>query len=94
MRSKFKPKFWRDINKVKGDKELMVALYRVFLNVENAETVSGINNIKQLVKFKSRYRIKLSLDKKRNYRIGLYIHGSMVWFARLLHRSKIYDDNW
>ena len=94
MQSRFKPKFWRDINKVKDDKELMAALYRVFTNVENAETVRDIHNIRQLVKFKSRYRIKLSLDKKRDYRIGLYIHGSMVWFARFLHRNKIYDENW
>ena len=94
MQSRFKPKFWRDIQKVKDDKELMSAVYRVFTNIENAETPRDIHNIKQLVKFKSRYRVKLSLDKKRDYRIGLYIHGRSVWFTRFLHRSKIYDKNW
>lgn len=72
----------------------MSALYRIFMNVEKAESVGGIYSIKQLVKFKSRYRIRLSIDKKRDYRIGLYIHGRMVWYARFLHRSKIYEENW
>ena len=94
MQSRFKPKFWRDINKVKHDKELMSVLYRIFTNIENSETVRDIHNIKQLVNFKSRYRIRLSLDNKRDYRIGLYIHGKAVWFARFLHRNKIYDENW
>jgi mRNA interferase RelE/StbE len=94
MQSRFKPKFWKDINKVKKDKQLMSALYKVFTNVENAENVNEINNIKQLEKFDARYRIKLFLDKKRDYRIGLYVHGKNVWFARFLRRKKIYDANW
>ncbi len=72
----------------------MSALYKIFINVEKAESEDEINNIKQLEKFASRYRIKLSLDKKRDYRIGLYIHGKSVWFARFLHRKKIYEKNW
>lgn len=94
MQSRFKPKFWKDINKVKIDKELMSALYKIFMNVDKAESLDEINNIKQLEKFDSRFRIKLSLDKKRDYRIGLYIHGRTVWFARFLHRKKIYEKNW
>ena len=94
MQSRFKPKFWKDINKVKNDKELMSALYKIFMNVEKAESQNKINHIKQLEKFDSRCRIKLSLDKKRDYRIGLYIHGKTVWFVRFLHRKKIYEKNW
>ncbi|MBI3502929.1 MAG: hypothetical protein HY063_14150 [Bacteroidetes bacterium] len=94
MQSRFKPKFWKDINRVKNDREIMSALYKIFTNVENAESADEINNIKELEKFDARYRIKLSLDKKRDYRIGLYVHGKTVWFARFLHRNKIYDENW
>lgn len=72
----------------------MSALYKIFMNVERAESQNEINNIKQLAKFDSRFRIKLSLDKKRDYRLGLYIHGKTVWFARFLHRKKIYEKNW
>ncbi len=94
MDLKFKPKFWKDINKEKNDKELMSALDKIFLNVEKAESVSKINNIKPLQKFESRYRIKLVLDKKRDFRIGVYIHKNTVWFARLLPRKKVYKENW
>ena len=94
MLSKFKPKFWKDINKVKNDKEVMSSLYKILTNVEKAESEAEINNIKSLEKFDSRYRIKLFLDKKRDYRLGLYIHGKTVWFARFLHRKKIYEKNW
>ncbi|HNR18357.1 MAG TPA: hypothetical protein PKN75_01875 [Bacteroidia bacterium] len=94
MQFKFKSKFWRDIEAHKADKEIMRALNRVSINVEKVEKVSNINNIKQLEKFESRYRIKLLLDKKRDFRIGLYIHGNTLWFARFVSRKKIYDVNW
>ena len=94
MQSRFKPKFWKDINRLKKDKEVMSSLHKIFMNVEKADSEDEINNIKQLEKFDSRFRIKLSLDKKRDYRLGLYIHGKTVWFARFLHRKKIYEKNW
>ena len=94
MQFEFKPKFWKDIIRLKNDKEVMSALDKVFTNVEKATKHAEINNIKQLEKFNSRYRIRLTLDKKRDYRIGIYIHGKTVWFARFLHRKKIYEENW
>ena len=94
MELKFKPKFWRDINREKKDKELMSALDRIFTNVGRAASVNEINNIKSLEKFESRYRIKLFLDKKRDYRIGVYVRRNTVWFARLLPRKKVYEENW
>lgn len=72
----------------------MSVRYKVFTNVEKAQNEDEINNIKQLEKFESRYRIKIVLSKKRDYRIGLYIHGKTAWFARFLHRKKIYEKNW
>ena len=72
----------------------MSLLYRIFKNVENAQDISQIHRIKRLVKFESRYRIKLFLDKKRDYRIGIFIHKNTVWFTRFLHRMKIYEENW
>lgn len=39
MQGKFKPKFFKDIGKVKEDRERMTALYKVFVNVEKAEHV-------------------------------------------------------
>ena len=94
MQFKFKPKFWKDIVRYKNDGEIMSAINKVFTNVEKANRIDEINNIKELEKFNARYRIKLKLDKKRDFRIGVYIHGKTIWFARFLHRQKIYDENW
>ena len=91
---RFKPKFWKDIQKLKNDRQIMSALDKIFTNVEKADSTDAINNIKQLEKFEARFRIKLTLDKKRDYRAGLYIHKNIVWFARFLHRNKIYEKNW
>ena len=94
MEHRFKPKFWKDIQKVKNDRQLMSALNKIFTNVSEAASADEINNIKALEKFEARFRIKLFLDKKRDYRIGIYIHKKTVWFARFLHRRKIYEENW
>ncbi|CAN5228245.1 hypothetical protein BH09BAC5_BH09BAC5_01450 [soil metagenome] len=94
MELKFKPKFWKDIQKLKGDRQVMSSLDKIFQNVEKAKTIDEINNIKELEKFIARFRIKLFLDKKRDYRIGIYIHKKTVWFTRILHRRKIYDEKW
>ena len=94
MEFRFKPKFWKDIHKVKHDKQVMSALDKIFKNVDKAEGTDEINNIKAFEKFEARFRIKLFLDKKRDYRIGVYIHKRTVWFARFLHRRKIYEENW
>lgn len=94
MQFKFKPKFWKDITPLKNEREIMAALYKVFTNIEKAKRIDEINNIKQLEKFDARYRIKLKIDKKRDYRIGISVHGKTVWFARFLHRKKIYEQNW
>ena len=94
MDIRFKPKFWKDIQKVKHDKQVMSLLDKIFRNVDEAENPSEINNIKALEKFEARFRIKLFLDKKRDYRIGISIHKKTVWFARFLHRRKIYEQNW
>ena len=94
MLYKFKPKFWKDITRLKDDREIMMALHKIFLNVEKAKSINEINNIKQLEKFNARYRIKLKFDKKKDYRIGIYLHGKTLWFARFLNRNKIYEENW
>ena len=94
MELKLKPKFWKDIQAVKGDKQIMSALGRIFGQIETAKTIEDVSNCKALRKFDSRYRVKLYLDRKRDYRIGIYLHKNTVWFARFLHRRKIYEENW
>ena len=47
METKFKPKFWRDIQKVKNDKEVVTALAKIFRQVENANNINEISSIKK-----------------------------------------------
>jgi len=91
---RFKPRFWKDIIKLKNDAEVITATGKVITQVEKAENISQIDNLKKLIRYETRFRIKVFLDKKRSYRMGLYIKGNTVWFARMLHRSKIYEENW
>lgn len=94
MELRFKPKFWKDIQSVRHERQVMIALDKIFRQIEKAETLEEVQNCKPLEKFHSRYRIKLYIDKKRDYRIGIYLHKKSVWFARFLHRRKIYEENW
>lgn len=94
MEVEFKPKFWRDLNKLKNEKDVIAAFGKILNNVEKAKTIEDISSIKKLRKYQSRYRIKLYFDKQRDYRIGIYFHRNTLWFARFLHRRKIYNENW
>jgi len=53
--------------------------------VENAVSLSEINNIKKLKGYLFAYRIRSG-----DYRIGLVIENNVVEFARVAHRKDIY----
>ncbi|MBI5218863.1 MAG: type II toxin-antitoxin system RelE/ParE family toxin [Bacteroidia bacterium] len=89
---KFEKKFYRDLCKI-SDKELIKSILpQIIENVKQAKDISEINGLKQLEKYSVRYRIKIKIDDKRTYRIGVIIRGNVVWFVRLLHRRKIYKE--
>ena len=90
---KYRPKFFRDLAKIKGrEKELCLAVENAILNLQNASSISEIQNLKRLEQYEVHYRIKIKLDKKRTFRMGLIIRGNTVWLVRLLHRDKIYKE--
>ena len=53
--------------------------------IESVQNLSQIPNTKKLKGHKSAYRIRLG-----DYRVGLFLEGSKVIFARILHRKDIY----
>ncbi|MBW8051795.1 MAG: hypothetical protein FVQ77_15955 [Cytophagales bacterium] len=65
---RFKPKFWKDINKVKRDGEIVEALGKIIKQVEQAKITDETANFKKLTKYKTRCRIKLQFDKRRDFR--------------------------
>jgi mRNA interferase RelE/StbE len=52
---------------------------------QSAETLAEIPNLKKLQGFKSAYRIRIG-----DYRIGIFIDGNTIQFARVLNRKEIY----
>ena len=84
-----KPRFTRDISKIKN-KDVAMALAAVLYNLKSAKDISQIHNLVRLEKYSVHYRIKIKLDKKRDYRMGMIIRGNKVWLERFLHRNKIY----
>ncbi len=84
MRTEFLRKFSKDIEKI-DSRQVRAALLDVIENVEQAENLAEIRNIKKLSGFADAYRIRIG-----DYRIGLFIDGDVVQFARVVHRKDIY----
>lgn len=77
--------FVKDVGKV-NDAKLKQNLAEVIENIQKAENLSSIPNLKKLAGFKGCYRIKMG-----DYRLGLeYNKDHEVILIRFLHRKEIY----
>jgi mRNA interferase RelE/StbE len=94
MRVKFKPRFLKDLKALGPDPELSAAILNLIDQAKRAESVENIGGIKKLVDYETRYRVRITFDRKRDYRIGLYVRDNTIWFARALHKRDIYRKNW
>ena len=84
MKTTFKASFLKAIRKIDSD-QLKADIAKAILNVELAENLKQINNIKKLKGYKQYYRIIIG-----NYRIGIKIEAGTVFFVDIDHRSNIY----
>ena len=86
MNIDFKRSFLNDIKKVK-DKSLLSKIEQVICNVENAEKIQDIPELRKLKGNKKGiyYRIKIN-----NYRIGVTIENSILTFVVFKPRKDIY----
>jgi mRNA interferase RelE/StbE len=84
MTVEFLQSFSRDTDKIlrKSDK---LKLLKLITQIENANGLSGIAQIKKLAGYRTAYRIRLG-----DYRIGFFFENNKVIFARVLHRKEIY----
>ena len=80
----FLAKFLKDIDKILI-KTVKSDLLATIENVEQANKITDIKNIKKLKGSKIAYRIRIG-----DYRIGLFIENNTVEFARVVHRKDIY----
>lgn len=85
MKTTFLRSFAKDLKAHERDRKLLERVQEVIQEVEAAETIVAIKNLKKLKAEGSYYRIRLG-----NYRIGLIIENETVTFVKFLHRRDIY----
>lgn len=85
MRTEFRKSFVKDLKRHAKDKQLLARIQGIILEVEAADTLTAINNLKKLKAEGSYFRIRSG-----NYRLGLIVKNETVTFVRALHRSEIY----
>jgi mRNA interferase RelE/StbE len=86
MNTDFKTSFLNDLKKVK-DERLLPKVEQAILDVENAEKIKDIPEIRKLKGSKKGicYRIKIN-----NYRIGVTIENNLVTFVVFKPRKDVY----
>jgi mRNA interferase RelE/StbE len=84
MEVKIDKSFQKDTRKVK-DKLLLKKIVLVISEVQKAENINEIKNLKKLKGSSENYRIKIG-----DYRLGIIISESTFEFIRCLHRKDIY----
>lgn len=84
MKTQFKASFLKSIKKIESI-QLKAEIANAITNVEVAENLKQIINIKKLKGHKQYYRIRVG-----DYRIGLKLEGEIFYFVDIDHRKNIY----
>ncbi|MBW4419930.1 MAG: type II toxin-antitoxin system RelE/ParE family toxin [Myxacorys californica WJT36-NPBG1] len=77
MNVEYLPSFLRDLKALKSTP--------VFEAIPQSTGLGEISRLKKLKGFDDAYRIRVG-----DYRVGLFITGETITFARVLHRKEIY----
>ena len=85
MKTAFRKSFIRDLKKHSLDKILLARIRETILEIEAADSITDIKNLKKLKTGDYYYRARIG-----NYRLGLIIDDDTVRFVRVLHRREIY----
>jgi mRNA interferase RelE/StbE len=84
VKVEFRKSFEKDLGKIR-DEELLARIKAVIEEVENADSLLDISNIKKLKADGDYYRIRVG-----DYRVGLTQDEGIVTFVRVLHRKEMY----
>ena len=84
MKVEFKKSFLKELQKLRN-KGLKNSIADCIVQVESANAISQIRNIKKLAGFDDYYRVRIG-----DYRIGLKIEKDIVYFVVFEHRKDIY----
>ena len=85
MRVLFTRSFAKDLRNHQKNQILLQQIQRVIEQVERAEAISELTNLKQLKTEGRYYRIRIG-----DYRLGLVIENDLITFFRVLHRREIH----
>ncbi|MDI6803389.1 MAG: type II toxin-antitoxin system RelE/ParE family toxin [Bacteroidota bacterium] len=83
MEIEFLEKFSRDLDRL-VDVSTKIAVRKAITSIQQAHSLNEISNIKKLRGYKTAFRIRIG-----DYRIGLFVEGDVVQFARIVHRKDI-----
>ena len=86
MKVEFLKQFSKDLDKL-NTTAIKKQIEYLIENLESVENLDTISNIKKLKGHRSAYRIRIG-----DYRLGLFVEGKTVTFARILHRKDIYKQ--
>ena len=84
MQVEFRPLFVRDLRAFK-DRKLRQRIEAVIIEVEAANSLNELRNIKAIQGKPNFYRLKVG-----DYRLGVYTQDNIIVFVRVLHRKEIY----
>ena len=84
MNVSFDKSFYKRLVKIK-DKTILEKLKHIILQVEEANDVQQIPNIKKMKGFKTFYRIRVG-----DYRVGIELKKDTIWFITIANRKDIY----
>ncbi len=84
MKVEFLARFDKDLDSIL-DKRVLEAVAEVIETMEAAAKLGDVSNVKKLTGFKMAYRLRVG-----HYRIGFFLNGQTVEFARIAHRKEIY----
>ena len=90
MELHFKPQFAKDLLNIKSH-EVKVLPASYLKQIANASTISQIGNITKLEEYESRYKIRITVNEKDDYRLGLEIRKNIVWIERVVRRPRFYE---
>ena len=84
MKTGFKSSFAKDLKSIKS-KTVLESVAKLIENVEAAQDLRGISEVKKLKSKGNYYRIRLG-----NYRVGISQEKNEITFIRCLDRKEIY----
>ena len=85
MKTQYLPSFLKDIKSLKSTSSFNAVKTLVFQDIPNCQGLDEVRNLKKLKQAQNAYRIRVG-----DYRIGVFIEGNTIKFARVLHRREIY----